>query len=108
MRNPKLHHPRGVNGQSHPVDSELWSVGCVIYALLCGNPPFHSQSKQKTFMLIKSHNFNILPELSLQAAQFIIQLLDENPLNRGNLSPACAEEKRPSLRREAAGEHFQW
>ena len=54
VRNPKLHQPRSVNGQSHPVYSELWSIGCVIYALLCGNPLFHSQSKQKTFILIKS------------------------------------------------------
>ena len=87
---PNFISPEVLNGQGHSVESELWSVGCVVYALLCGNPPFHSQSKQKTFLLIKSHSFKIPPELSLQAAQFIMQLLDMDPLNRGNLNPAGA------------------
>ena len=76
-----------MNGQGHLVDSELWSVGCVIYALLCGSPPFQSESRETTYLLIKALRFKIPPELSLQAVQFIMKLLDKKPLDRGNLNP---------------------
>ena len=47
---PNYMSPEVLDGQGHSVHSDLWSVGCVIYALLCGNPPFHSPSRDTTYM----------------------------------------------------------
>ena len=79
--------PEVLNGQGHSVGSDLWAVGCVIYALLCGSPPFQSESRETTYLLIKALRFKIPPELSLQAVQFIMKLLDKKPQERGNLNP---------------------
>ena len=38
-------------------------------------------------MLIRNQLYTIPPELSFQAAQFLRQLLDVEPLDRGNLNP---------------------
>ena len=84
---PNYISPEVLNGQGHSVESDLWAVGCVIYALLCGNPPFHSRSLDTTYMLIKALNYKIPSELSLQAAEFLKKLLDGKPLRRGNLNP---------------------
>ena len=84
---PNYISPEVLAGLSHSLQSDLWALGCVIYALLCGNPPFHSESVQKTYELIRSLKLQIPPGLSVTAAKFLKKMLDEKPLNRGNLSP---------------------
>ena len=37
--------PEVLNGQGHSVGSEHWSVGCVIYALLCGKASLSSDCR---------------------------------------------------------------
>ena len=34
--------PEIIAKQGHSVESEIWSIGCIVYALLCGKPPFDS------------------------------------------------------------------
>ena len=84
---PNYISPEVLEGRGHSLQSDLWSVGCVLYALLCGKPPFDSRSRDTTYMLIRNHLYTIPPELSFQAAQFLRQLLDVEPLDRGNLNP---------------------
>ena len=87
---PNYMSPEVVAGLGHCLESDLWSLGCVIYALLCGKPPFHAESPDTTYMLIRTLQYMIPPELSFQAAQFLRQLLDEKPTNRGNLNPPAS------------------
>ena len=84
---PNYISPEVVSGIGHSIESEIWSIGCVVYALLCGKPPFDSDSVSTTYRLIRTNDFLIPAELSLSAQQFIRQLLDSNPRDRGNLGP---------------------
>jgi serine/threonine protein kinase len=37
--------------------SDVWSLGVMIYTLLFGQPPFHAESKSETFSRIKNISF---------------------------------------------------
>ena len=90
--------------QGHSVESEIWSIGCIVYALLCGKPPFdsrkrkrildisikktHSESVEATYSLIRSVDYQVPPYLSHNAVTFISCLLARDPSKRGSLNPA--------------------
>lgn len=43
------------NGHSYPVD--IWSIGCIIYTLLCGRPPFETSNIESTYRKIKTNDY---------------------------------------------------
>jgi serine/threonine protein kinase len=36
-------------GSSAPAAADVWSLGCLMYTLLFGQPPFHGKDVQQTF-----------------------------------------------------------
>merc|ERR1712013_211907 len=63
---PEVLHTRG-----HSTASEVWSVGCMSYALLCGAPPFETESVNSTYARITQGFFNVPPHLSTMSSEFI-------------------------------------
>jgi serine/threonine protein kinase len=58
---PNYISPEVLNSQPYGLQSDLWSLGCILYALLTGTPPFECPSVQDTLMKIKKGKFK-LPE----------------------------------------------
>uniref|UniRef100_A0A7S3CVH6 Mitogen-activated protein kinase n=1 Tax=Palpitomonas bilix TaxID=652834 RepID=A0A7S3CVH6_9EUKA len=65
---------------------DMWSIGVILYILLCGYPPFHGQSVPDTLKLVKRGEYSFPPEdwdkISPSAINLIKQLLVVNPLKR--------------------------
>lgn len=40
---------------------DMWSLGCVVYALLTGKPPFQGGSQEEVFKLVISGQFDVAP-----------------------------------------------
>ncbi|KAL3312000.1 Serine/threonine-protein kinase plk1 [Cichlidogyrus casuarinus] len=68
------------SGHSYEVDS--WSLGCILYTLLVGRPPFETKDLEKTYQLIKSNQYRMPPNLGYDAAKVIKALLSGEPSKR--------------------------
>ena len=82
---PNYVSPEILDKNGHSVSSEIWSIGCMVYALLCGRPPFDSESIVTTYSRIKTIDYSIPSNLSVEAREFIKKLLDKDPGRRGSL-----------------------
>ena len=82
---PNYVSPEIIAKKGHSMASEVWSLGCIVYALLCGKPPFDSESVEATYKLISNCEFSIPGHLSSRASEFLIGILISDPSRRGTL-----------------------
>ena len=82
---PNYVSPEIIAKRGHSVASEVWSIGCIIYALLCGKPPFDSESVETTYGLIIECKFSLPDTLSPEAKDFLVNILRFDPRQRGTL-----------------------
>lgn len=72
------------HGQGQAAD--LWSIGVILYVLLCGYPPFQDDDMHKLFEKIKLAHFEFHPEywgdVSTAAKDLISALLVADPASR--------------------------
>lgn len=80
---PNYVAPEILAKKGHSIASEIWSIGCMIYALLCGGPPFETESVHSTYKLITECNYNIPVHLSANALSLIQCMLNPDPYYRG-------------------------
>lgn len=50
--------PEMIEGRSHDQNVDLWSLGVLCYELLCGKPPFETESDRETYKLISRVQIN--------------------------------------------------
>jgi len=74
--------------KGHGIESDIWAIGCMLYAMLCGNPPFETDSLTSTYKKIADVNFSIPSKfnLSKNARGMIKKMLSKEPESRGHLS----------------------
>ena len=66
--------------------TDLWSLGVITYILLCGFPPFYSESTHQLYQQIKAGDYSFpspyWTDISSQAKDLIRHLLCVDPLKR--------------------------
>lgn len=82
----------GNNGHSYEVD--YWSIGVILYTMLCGRPPFESPEVKQTYQKIKQGVFSFPDHLDIKSTtkQFIRQCLILDPSRRMNLQEMLAHD----------------
>jgi polo-like kinase 4 len=68
---PNYISPEVLERQPYGLSSDLWSLGCILYALLTGTPPFECPSVQDTLLKIRKGKFNLPSEISEEAGDLI-------------------------------------
>ncbi|XP_030630323.1 serine/threonine-protein kinase PLK3 [Chanos chanos] len=89
---PNYLAPEVLNRQGHGIESDVWSLGCVMYTLLCGNPPFETLDLKETYRCIKEVRYTLPPSLSPPAQKLISAILQKNPTDRLTLDQILSHE----------------
>lgn len=71
-------------GHSYQVD--VWSLGCIVYTLAVGTPPFETPDLQDTYKRIKDNNYTIPSNLSPPLRDFIESMLKADPKQRPTMT----------------------
>ncbi|KAK7204078.1 Serine/threonine-protein kinase plo1 [Myxozyma melibiosi] len=71
----------------HSLEVDIWSVGIILYAMLCGKPPFQSKEVNMIYRKIKAHEYQFPDgvDISPEAKDLIQALLSKDPKARPSL-----------------------
>lgn len=74
--------PELLEGCGYGHETDLWSLGCIIYEMLAGESPFHTQSIMHLMKLIRYSCIKWPSFISSQCISFLRGLLVNNPKSR--------------------------
>ncbi|KAG8182970.1 hypothetical protein JTE90_013422 [Oedothorax gibbosus] len=81
---PNYIAPEILNKRGHSYEVDIWSLGCIMYTLLVGNPPFETSTLKNTYSKIKKCDYYLPPRLDRNARLLITKLLHPEPEKRPN------------------------
>ncbi|KAJ9579498.1 hypothetical protein L9F63_004846, partial [Diploptera punctata] len=81
---PNYIAPEILNKKGHSFEVDIWSIGCIMYTLLFGKPPFETRSLKETYARIKKCEYRIPTsmQISPQAIKMIKDSLQSDPKRR--------------------------
>jgi calcium/calmodulin-dependent protein kinase I len=93
---PAFVAPEILVGNYYNTQVDMWSVGCLIYMLIGGYPPFQDETHRGLFRKIRAADFTFhdvyWKNVSLAAKQLITNLLTVDPADRLNAEQSLASE----------------
>uniref|UniRef100_A0A8C2MIF3 Serine/threonine-protein kinase 33 n=1 Tax=Cricetulus griseus TaxID=10029 RepID=A0A8C2MIF3_CRIGR len=78
--------PEVINAHEYSQQCDIWSIGVIMYLLLCGEPPFLANSEEKLFELIRKGELEfedpVWDSVSESAKNVLKQLMKVDPAHR--------------------------
>ena len=78
--------------QTYDEKIDIWSIGTILFILLCGYPPFDGQNTKQVIESIRRADLCFNPDdwasVSIEAVDLIKKLLDPGPLSRISIDEA--------------------
>uniref|UniRef100_A0A0N4ZEJ9 Serine/threonine-protein kinase PLK n=1 Tax=Parastrongyloides trichosuri TaxID=131310 RepID=A0A0N4ZEJ9_PARTI len=79
---PNYIAPEMLDKRGHSYEVDIWAIGCILYTLLVGKPPFETMTLKDTYNRIKSNTYTVPPMVSPDAKHLIKYLLHAEPSQR--------------------------
>lgn len=79
---PNYISPEVASREFHGLPADVWGLGCMLYTLLVGSPPFHTQHVKTTLNKVINADYKIPAELSIEAQDLLQKLLCKDPTKR--------------------------
>ena len=89
---PNYIAPEILNNLGHSFEVDMWSIGCILYTLLVGKPPFETKTLEDTYKRIKDCNYTIPSQFPRAAENLIVWLLQIDPSKRPNVTQCLEHE----------------
>ncbi|KAK0161583.1 hypothetical protein PV327_010039 [Microctonus hyperodae] len=83
---PNYIAPEILTKVGHSYEVDVWSIGCIMYTLLVGKPPFETSTLRETYARIKSVNYKTPTHISGPAITMISNTLQGTPSKRPSVS----------------------
>ncbi|KXZ54902.1 hypothetical protein GPECTOR_4g974 [Gonium pectorale] len=74
--------PEVISGKGHTTAVDWWSLGCVVYEMLHGFPPFYTGNPQETYRRVLQRDLSFPPHMGPWARDLINKLLQMEPEHR--------------------------
>ncbi|KAJ8921657.1 hypothetical protein NQ315_010566 [Exocentrus adspersus] len=82
---PNFISPEVASRGSHGLEADVWGLGCLLYTLLVGSPPFDTPGVKSTLTKVVMSSYTLPSYLSPEAKDLIKSLLQKNPKDRMKL-----------------------
>lgn len=85
---PNYIAPELLNKCDYGFQIDIWSCGIIMYTMLVGQPPFHSNTVSKTFENILNNEYHFPHDINISsyAKDFIRSMLCKDPLKRPSIN----------------------
>nr|XP_039273123.1 serine/threonine-protein kinase PLK1-like [Styela clava] len=83
---PNFIAPEVLQRQGHGPEADIWAVGCILFTLLVGKPPFETTSLKDTYKCILKNSYRIPSTVSPEAADLVRWMLRSKPHARPTLN----------------------
>jgi polo-like kinase 1 len=79
---PNYLAPEILQKKGHNYQVDVWSLGCMLYTLIVGKPPFETSTLKETYSRIKNGQYTIPSHVSNDGAEVIKKMLADTPIDR--------------------------
>lgn len=82
---PNYIAPEVLSKKGHSYEVDVWSLGCIVYTLIVGKPPFETNDLKDTYKRIKSNEYSIPSSVPNDVKNFINKMLQSDPKLRPSM-----------------------
>ncbi|XP_029007396.1 serine/threonine-protein kinase PLK1 isoform X2 [Betta splendens] len=89
---PNYIAPEVLCKKGHSYEVDIWSLGCILYTLLVGKPPFETSCLKETYNRIKKNNYTVPWHINPAASALIKRMLHADPAQRPTVAELLVDE----------------
>ncbi|KAL1430771.1 hypothetical protein MTO96_002370 [Rhipicephalus appendiculatus] len=89
---PNYIAPEILAKKGHSFEVDIWSIGCILFTLLVGHPPFETPTLKETYIRIKKNEYHVPSSVSSSARCLIRKMLQQDPERRPNIEAILQDE----------------
>ncbi|XP_053713724.1 serine/threonine-protein kinase PLK1 [Synchiropus splendidus] len=89
---PNYIAPEVLCKKGHSYEVDVWSLGCILYTLLVGKPPFETNCLKETYNRIKKNSYTVPWHVNSTATSLIKRMLHADPTQRPTISQLLTDD----------------